>query len=288
MVKWVVVLSAVVAVLLLGGAASEANGDVNIETYSIGGGFLPAFGIRNPIGKAIEDQVRAASEKRRQAKSPQAFISSHGYPVEEYKVTTADGYILTLFRIPYGVKNSTTDDDRKPPVFVQHGLMSSAMDFLVTGPDRALGFILADAGYDVWLGNTRGSTYSRQHRDLSPDQKKFWEFSWHEIGERDLPKMINFVLKTTGFKKLHYIGHSQGTTSYFVMCNQVPRMQEKIQTMNALAPIAYMSNLFSPFVHAIAPFSSSLAVSRRSFNRGVPVLIVSLSSASTPSQPRVK
>lgn len=174
-------------------------------------------------------------------------------------MTTPDGYILSLFRIPHGVKNSTSGD-RKEPVFIQHGLMSSAMDFLVTGPDRALGFIMADAGYDVWLGNTRGSTYSRAHRDLSPDAKQFWQFSWHEIGERDLPTMIRYVLRKTGYAKLHYIGHSQGTTSFFVMCHTHPMMQEKIQTMNALAPIAYMSNLYSPFVRFIAPFSGVLSV----------------------------
>ena len=29
-----------------------------------------------------------------------------GYPVETHKVHTADGHILTLFRIPHGINNS--------------------------------------------------------------------------------------------------------------------------------------------------------------------------------------
>lgn len=38
-----------------------------------------------------------------------------------------------------------------------------------------LAYLLADAGYDVWLGNVRGNTYSR-HLRYTRKQKQFWDF----------------------------------------------------------------------------------------------------------------
>lgn len=60
------------------------------------------------------------------------------------------------------------------------------------------GYILAEAGYDVWMGNARGNTYSKRHKTMKPTSSSFWKFSWHEIGFYDVPAMVDYALRETG------------------------------------------------------------------------------------------
>jgi len=45
--------------------------------------------------------------------------------------------------------------------------------------------------------------------------------SWHEMGVYDVPAVMDHILKTTGQPDLYYVGHSMGTTMFFVTV--VPR-----------------------------------------------------------------
>ncbi|XP_059047195.1 lipase 3-like [Achroia grisella] len=173
------------------------------------------------------------------------LLTKYGYPVEQHEVVTSDGYILTMFRIP----------SNGPPVFLMHGLLCSSDDFVTAGPKSALAYLLADAGYDVWLGNDRGNKHSRRHISLSTNDKEFWDFSWDEIGRFDLPAMIDYVLKITGTNQLQYIGHSQGTTAFFVLCSERPEYNEKITIMIALSAVAWMSHTTSAPFRLVSPFT---------------------------------
>lgn len=58
-----------------------------------------------------------------------------------------------------------------------HGVMSTPDHFLINGKNSSLGFMLADAGYDVWLGCTRGNSHARRHKTLDPDKgAQFWKY----------------------------------------------------------------------------------------------------------------
>lgn len=71
---------------------------------------------------------------------------------------------------------------------------------------------------------------------------KYWEFSWNEIGSYDLPAFIDTVLAKTAQKSLHYIGHSQGTTSFFVMLSMYPEYNDKIRSFHGMAPVMHINH----------------------------------------------
>lgn len=72
--------------------------------------------------------------------------------------------------------------------------------------------------------------------------------------------MIDYVLRATGQTQLFYIGHSQGTTSFFVMTSEKPQYNNKVKLMVAMAPVAYMSNLQNPFFQLLANFHNTIEV----------------------------
>ncbi|KAG8040144.1 hypothetical protein G9C98_000714 [Cotesia typhae] len=175
------------------------------------------------------------------------LITKYGYPVEAHKVVTDDGYILEMHRIPFGrYEDKRSARFPRNSILLQHGLAGSSADWVLTGPEKALAYMLADEGYDVWLGNNRGNLYSRHHRELLSTNRTFWDFSFHELGIYDLPAMIDYILEVTSRYKLLYIGHSQGTTQFWVMTSTRPEYNDKVSLAVGLAPAAYTSHMRGP------------------------------------------
>ncbi|XP_070137038.1 lipase 3-like isoform X1 [Drosophila bipectinata] len=167
------------------------------------------------------------------------FIERHKYPVEFHNVVTEDGYILGVFRIPNSPHNTGTFNVTRPVFLLQHGILMSSDCWVITDPRHGLPFLLADAGFDVWMINSRGNRYSRRHQHLDPDGTQFWQFSFHEMGNHDLPDTIDFILRHTNQAGLHFVGHSQGATAFLVMLSLRPEYGEKIFSSHLLAPVAF-------------------------------------------------
>lgn len=204
-----------------------------------------------------------------------------GLDIEELKVQTEDGFIITLWHV-YNPREFTpmTAAERaargpdiftnagpsrpgmpsqKPkfPVLMIHGLLQSAGAYC-TNDDDSLAFYLCKQGYDVWLGNNRCG-FKPEHTLLSYSDPRMWAWNIRQMGVMDLPALTSRVLSETGFLKLGLIAHSQGTTQTLVALakEQRPDLGEKLTVFCALAPAAYAGPLigkaYFKFMRVISP-----------------------------------
>ncbi|XP_057376937.1 gastric triacylglycerol lipase-like [Daphnia carinata] len=187
--------------------------------------------------------------------TPTQVIRHRGYPAEVHHVTTDDGYILELHRIP--AKPSLDGTPRKA-VLLQHGNLQSSGEWLVNFPNRTLPLLLADKSYDVWLGNFRGNRFSRRHVTLSPKQTDFWRFSWDEIGNFDIPALINYILSVTGLPTISYIGHSLGCGVFFIAMVKHPELNAKIDAMIAFGPVSSFAHSNALVFRAMTSFGKAI------------------------------
>ncbi|KAL1473263.1 hypothetical protein MTO96_038804, partial [Rhipicephalus appendiculatus] len=193
------------------------------------------------------------------------LIGDNGYPLETHEVTTEDGYIVQMHRIPHGREGScahiNVSKDRwcggRGPVFLMTGLLADSASLVLDFPGQSLGFVLADNGYDVWLGNTRGNTFGRKHRTLDVKSRSFWNFTFHEHAIYDLPAQIDYVLSETGRSQLLYLGMSQGTLIFFTMMSERPEYNDKVKAFAGLAPFNKLAHIKVPPLAIFGPYAEN-------------------------------
>jgi len=196
------------------------------------------------LGLGLSPELRVRYPHLKHNLDTDVIIAEAGYDPQTHTVITEDGYILHMHRIP----------GSGPTVFMQHGLEDSSATWVLAGPEHgAPAFRLAQAGYDVWLGNFRGNNYARAHVTYQPSDKEFWRFSWDEMAKYDLPAMLNYTLEQTGKEKIHYVGHSMGTTTFMAMNSVDQSWADRVELAVLLAPVAFMDNMESPLRY-LAPF----------------------------------
>lgn len=183
------------------------------------------------------------------------YLANYGINVTSHFFTTKDGYILRAFRLPR---------PGAPVVLLQHGILASSWCWLVNTPERSAGIVLWRMGYDVWLTNSRGNTYSRNHTKLRPLlNKKFWDYTFEDMANFDVPTNVEKVLEATGKKDLTFVGWSQGTTQMFIAASRSQRsfLESRVNLFIALSPVTYLKHQESLML-TIASYSqlaSSLA-----------------------------
>lgn len=243
---------------------SRAKMDEDNEDEAAHGDFIPTEGGPDPIVCDVGYYARRV-----------------GLDVEEFKVQTEDGFIITLWHVynpleftPVSASeraargpniftgqgpSSQNRSSRKPkfPILMIHGLLQSSGAYC-TNDDDSLAFYLCKSGYDVWLGNNRCG-FKPEHTLLTYSDPRMWAWNIRQMGVMDLPALTSRVLSETGFSKLGLIAHSQGTTQTLVALakEQRPELGEKLTVFCALAPAAYAGPLigkaYFKFMRVISP-----------------------------------
>eukprot|EP01112_Ceratiomyxa_fruticulosa_P008441 TRINITY_DN2189_c0_g2_i1.p1 TRINITY_DN2189_c0_g2~~TRINITY_DN2189_c0_g2_i1.p1 ORF type:complete len:757 (-),score=148.47 TRINITY_DN2189_c0_g2_i1:227-2497(-) len=141
--------------------------------------------IRSLPSKIKNDKL--ISPHQLDIRSVHEIISQAGYPYQNHTVTTDDGYILSLERIP--------NPGSKDVVYFQHGIFDNSFAWVANGSTGSLAFRAWEQGYDVWLGNFRGNGEKKHVKpDLSP--KEYWNFSINEHAFKDIPAFVKHIYET--------------------------------------------------------------------------------------------
>jgi pimeloyl-ACP methyl ester carboxylesterase len=244
---------------------SRRKMDEDNEDEAVHGEFIPTEGGPDPLICNVGYYARRV-----------------GLDVEEFKVQTEDGFIITLWHVynpleftplsdaersargpniftGEGPSRPSHQSSQKPkfPILMIHGLLQSSGAYC-TNDDDSLAFYLCKSGYDVWLGNNRCG-FKPEHTLLSYPDPRMWAWNIRQMGVMDLPALTSRVLSETGFEKLGLIAHSQGTTQTLVALakEQRPDLGEKLTVFCALAPAAYAGPLigkaYFKFMRVISP-----------------------------------
>lgn len=97
-------------------------------------------------------------------------MTEQGFTISNFTATTEDGCILKIFR----VRDPAFGDAVLPPVLLQHGILDSADTWTLNFANGSLAMLAAAAGFDVYLGNSRGNKYSTGRSGYGEHTKEYW------------------------------------------------------------------------------------------------------------------
>ncbi|KAK9840957.1 hypothetical protein WJX81_002471 [Elliptochloris bilobata] len=126
----------------------------------------------------------ASSEALHSVWTAADIIKQAGYPLEEHYVTTSDGYVLKMERMP---RRNARDC-----VFFMHGVLDTSMGWVSNGITGSQAFAAYDQGFDVWLGNSRANP-PRDHIDEGRKGARYWFFTANELGMEDVAAQIDHL-----------------------------------------------------------------------------------------------
>lgn len=77
----------------------------------------------------------------------------------------------------------------------------------------------------------------------NPNSQCLIDWTIRDLATYDFPALINHVSQTTGYPKIAYIGHSQGTALAFLALSLIPALGTQLSVFIALAPAVFAGPL---------------------------------------------
>lgn len=121
------------------------------------------------------------------------------------------------------LKHFISPNATKGPVLLVHGAGVRSNIFNPPSEQNII-HMLADAGYDVWLENWRGSI------DFEPN-----EWNLDQVAKNDHPAAVQKITELTGSQEVKAIIHCQGSTSFMISAALGLLPQVKLIVSNAVS-----------------------------------------------------
>jgi len=174
----------------------------------------------------------------------------HRIPAGRYRHTELPHGALESTRAAASPADAAAEPVAKPAVLLHHGITLSSASFAVLNANESLAYVLADAGFDVWMANSRGNTFSWQHEDGAQAMRdpRYWRVSMDEIALSDLPAQLDRVLSTSRTRRAAFVGHSQGSALLMALLSERPEYNDRVSVAAQLGPVTFVKEMAAPFL----------------------------------------
>jgi hypothetical protein len=177
-------------------------------------------------------------------------------------VVTEDEYILSLWRVTRPDQN--VEPTERPILYISVNSEFAAENFMIHGPDLSPAFYFYNQGYDVFVNNLRGTTYSRRHQTLNPDvDREFWAINFDSL-EIDQRANIQYILDLTQQQHLYVYAHAIGATAMLIGMSFNPDWyNQRVITAALLSPFTSVEHTQSPTNLFFIQFPQALELLRK-------------------------
>lgn len=159
------------------------------------------------------------------------------YSCQEFVAQTSDGFLLGVQRM--WRPELISEAKKGEPVLLFHGILTGGDVWVLNPPGEGLGFMLADAGYDVWITNYRSSNFSYGHLSYKRSDKGFWDWSVDNLASEDLISSLQLVHSKTN-RKLLLVAYSEGAQATLAAFSE-GSSSDLVSRAVLMAPVSYLT-----------------------------------------------